>query len=395
MRTCRGCDFFSATADLQPLCIKCGTGRCDEHKTLVCIGCGEHHHRFCLGLSETVEIDEASWRCSECTNCEVCKRGHDDAHLLLCDCGKAFHTYCLRPPLKTVPTGEWRCPSCITNVKCERCHTQRPGLGGWKLGYRFCGKCFALHEKQGYCVVCYNECLEEEEPMVCCDVCNFWVHIECDGISDRGADFLAAKGDRAPYKCPRCTGEPPGAYGERLEKELPTAGKFGIAALEKQRAKREQHAFAAEAAAAAALAATDPNTLGVAAPEAMDADAPPASNGARKRGRPGKQRTPTDDAPDGKRSRVSPGDAVDAQALVPKLQPHSPPVVSSPARAPVLAQPAIPNAAVLAQPMAPVLAQPPNLPPVGYPGHPGADPMLLQTLAALGVPQHAPKAPFV
>ena len=222
--------------------------------------------------------------------------------------------------------------------------------------------------------------------------------VSCFGERKLGThcgDCGSGGGDDAVSGRERCTGEPPGAYGERLEKELPTAGKFGIAALEKQRAKREQHAFAAEAAAAAALAATDPNTLGVAAPEAMDADAPPASNGARKRGRPGKQRTPTDDAPDGKRSRVSPGDAVDAQALVPKLQPHSPPVVSSPARAPVLAQPAIPNAAVLAQPMAPVLAQPPNLPPVGYPGHPGADPMLLQTLAALGVPQHAPKAPFV
>ena len=33
--------------------------------------------------------------------------------MLLCDgCDQGFHTYCLRPRLFTVPSGDWYCPDC-------------------------------------------------------------------------------------------------------------------------------------------------------------------------------------------------------------------------------------------------------------------------------------------
>lgn len=48
------------------------------------------------------------------TFCEICSGGMHEELLLICDqCDKGFHTYCLTPPLDSVPTSEqWFCPQC-------------------------------------------------------------------------------------------------------------------------------------------------------------------------------------------------------------------------------------------------------------------------------------------
>lgn len=39
---------------------------------------------------------------------------NDEDNLLLCDgCDKGYHIYCLDPPLKSIPSGDWFCPSCL------------------------------------------------------------------------------------------------------------------------------------------------------------------------------------------------------------------------------------------------------------------------------------------
>ncbi|TGZ68700.1 hypothetical protein CRM22_004119 [Opisthorchis felineus] len=49
----------------------------------------------------------------EDARCRICRHKSDDDNLLLCDgCNRAFHLYCLRPPLRRVPAGDWYCPSC-------------------------------------------------------------------------------------------------------------------------------------------------------------------------------------------------------------------------------------------------------------------------------------------
>ncbi len=46
--------------------------------------------------------------------CRICRRKTGDEFLLLCDgCDHGYHTYCLRPPLGTIPEGDWFCYNCI------------------------------------------------------------------------------------------------------------------------------------------------------------------------------------------------------------------------------------------------------------------------------------------
>lgn len=49
--------------------------------------------------------------------CMVCGNGESEESILLCDgCDDGYHTFCLIPPLTSVPKGEWRCPKCIAAV---------------------------------------------------------------------------------------------------------------------------------------------------------------------------------------------------------------------------------------------------------------------------------------
>jgi len=49
--------------------------------------------------------------------CEVCSSGDDGDLMLMCDsdgCGRAYHTFCITPPLAHVPEGDWFCPMCVS-----------------------------------------------------------------------------------------------------------------------------------------------------------------------------------------------------------------------------------------------------------------------------------------
>uniref|UniRef100_A0A0E0MN37 PHD-type domain-containing protein n=1 Tax=Oryza punctata TaxID=4537 RepID=A0A0E0MN37_ORYPU len=77
----------------------------------------------------------------------------------------------------------------------------------WFLGYTCCDACGRLFVKGNYCPVCLKVYRDSEViPMVCCDVCEKWVHIECDGISEEKYQQFQSD-QNLQYTCGACRGE--------------------------------------------------------------------------------------------------------------------------------------------------------------------------------------------
>eukprot|EP00252_Welwitschia_mirabilis_P022396 TRINITY_DN6045_c0_g1_i1.p1 TRINITY_DN6045_c0_g1~~TRINITY_DN6045_c0_g1_i1.p1 ORF type:complete len:1048 (+),score=244.35 TRINITY_DN6045_c0_g1_i1:170-3313(+) len=95
-------------------CKICGTTRGDDFL----IKCSNEHchykyyHLRCL-RPPLASIPSPIWFCPSCL-CRICFIDKDDDDTILCDgCDEAYHTYCLKPPLKSIPDSDWYCPSCL------------------------------------------------------------------------------------------------------------------------------------------------------------------------------------------------------------------------------------------------------------------------------------------
>ncbi|KAJ0048148.1 hypothetical protein Pint_15199 [Pistacia integerrima] len=65
--------------------------------------------RVCDNVVKVEELDQI---------CEQCKSGLHGEVMLLCDrCNKGWHIYCLSPPLKQIPPGNWYCLECLNSDK--------------------------------------------------------------------------------------------------------------------------------------------------------------------------------------------------------------------------------------------------------------------------------------
>ncbi|XP_057790090.1 uncharacterized protein LOC131007027 isoform X2 [Salvia miltiorrhiza] len=198
------------------MCRICFSGENDEseraRKMLSCNSCGKKYHRNCLkAWSQNRDLFHwSSWTCPSCRTCEVCRRTGDPNKFMFCKrCDGAYHCYCQQPPHKNVGHGPYLCPK---HTKCHSCDSTVPGNGlsvRWLLGYTCCDACGRLFGKGNYCPVCLKVYRDSEStPMVCCDICQRWVHCPCDGISD--AKYMQFQVDgNLQYVCPTCRGECP------------------------------------------------------------------------------------------------------------------------------------------------------------------------------------------
>ncbi|XP_022895943.1 uncharacterized protein LOC111410019 isoform X3 [Olea europaea var. sylvestris] len=196
------------------MCRLCFSGENEEseraRKMLSCNNCGKKYHGSCLkSWSQNRDLFHwSSWTCPSCRICEVCRRTGDPNKFMFCKrCDGAYHCYCQQPPHKNVSHGPYLCPK---HTKCHSCGSSVPGNGlsvRWFLGYTCCDACGRLFVKGNYCPVCLKVYRDSEStPMVCCDICQRWVHCPCDGISD--AKYMQFQVDgNLQYVCPTCRGE--------------------------------------------------------------------------------------------------------------------------------------------------------------------------------------------
>ncbi|XP_015881634.3 uncharacterized protein LOC107417540 isoform X1 [Ziziphus jujuba] len=179
-------------------------------RMLSCKSCGKKYHRNCLkSWAQHRDLFHwSSWTCPSCRICEVCRRTGDPNKFMFCKrCDGAYHCYCQHPSHKNVSSGPYLCPK---HTKCHSCGSNVPGNGlsvRWFLGYTCCDACGRLFVKGNYCPVCLKVYRDSEStPMVCCDVCQRWVHCQCDGISDEKYLQFQVDGN-LQYKCATCRGE--------------------------------------------------------------------------------------------------------------------------------------------------------------------------------------------
>ncbi|CAL0334293.1 unnamed protein product [Lupinus luteus] len=203
-----------AQSNMKVFCRMCNRVENDGSETakkmLSCKSCSKKYHRNCLrSWAHNRDLFHwSSWTCRACRICEACRRTGDPSKFMFCKrCDGAYHCYCLQPPHKNVSTGPYLCPK---HTRCHSCGSNVPGNGlsvRWFLGYTCCDACGRLFVKGNYCPVCLKVYRDSEStPMVCCDVCQRWVHIHCDNISDEKYHQFQVDGN-LQYKCPTCRGE--------------------------------------------------------------------------------------------------------------------------------------------------------------------------------------------
>lgn len=202
------------SSNVNVMCRLCFSGENEgserAKKMLPCNTCGKKYHRNCLKTwSQHRDLFHwSSWACPSCRTCEVCRRTGEPNKFKFCKrCDGAFHCYCMQPPHKNVSSGPYLCPK---HTKCHSCGSNVPGNGlsvRWFLGYTCCDACGRLFTKGNYCPACLKVYRDSEAtPMVCCDICQRWVHCGCDGISDERYLQFQIDGN-LPYTCPTCRGE--------------------------------------------------------------------------------------------------------------------------------------------------------------------------------------------
>jgi len=93
---------------------------------LRCRDCRRSVHPSCLGYSEKLAkriLSATFWQCVNCKTCSICNEADPvkDDLMLFCDsCDLGYHMDCHRPPVTSMPLGEWICCRCQNDKTSTR-----------------------------------------------------------------------------------------------------------------------------------------------------------------------------------------------------------------------------------------------------------------------------------
>ncbi|TPX45107.1 hypothetical protein SeLEV6574_g04092 [Synchytrium endobioticum] len=206
---------------------------------LQCSRCKALHHPACLDIDHPVILTNIfvnnakglTWECNNCKTCVACSEVKDDDKLMICEtCDKSYHTYCCDPPYLEIPHGPFMCTECAT---CTSCQAKPPPPAPkhreveWRHAFAptpsspektmapclatYCNACWPHYLADRYCPFCMKvygeESNNDESAMVCCDICDRWIHVACDtSLTEAQYQQLAADPE-AKFTCSICDDE--------------------------------------------------------------------------------------------------------------------------------------------------------------------------------------------
>ncbi|XP_015928083.1 bromodomain adjacent to zinc finger domain protein 1A isoform X6 [Parasteatoda tepidariorum] len=161
-------------------------------------------------------------------HCRICRRRGDGENMLLCDgCNRGHHLYCLKPPLKAIPEGDWFCLACkpvekiaspqkkLKKVESDSEEEQSDDDEDVEEEEE--------SEEEADESVAENEAIVQEScekcgdvgTLLCCDRCPLMYHQECVNLK---------RIPRGEWLCPKCTKKE-----EALKKaqKHPASGSYG------------------------------------------------------------------------------------------------------------------------------------------------------------------------
>ncbi|XP_037796843.1 bromodomain adjacent to zinc finger domain protein 1A-like [Penaeus monodon] len=165
--------------------------------------------KLCLHFS-TLDNSITWSRSALNARCRICRRKADAENMLLCDeCDKGYHVYCLKPKLKTIPSGNWYCDHCKPKEKPKSPRKKRQiykDISDDEMDEeKTSDEEDSEVENEDVCFVC-----EKPGTLICCDTCPLAYHQQC-------ADLRTVP--RGNWSCATCKGTKDSAQDKKTTKE--------------------------------------------------------------------------------------------------------------------------------------------------------------------------------